>query len=236
MDETTSERHPDEGREPEPQPRAAVERGGGPASAGLTNAAIGLLGLMVTGGGLWLAARQAETTATEVLAGSTAGAGTLAVAVAVFGAVRAINLRSGLASTAVAGVLSVTGLILAAVTGLIAAHDEPSVPERPQANVALAAGVPGTWTLTVQVSIPGLAPGDMMDAKLTGIDDAGGELALGRSLTTADRAGVATATLVTTQVSSGDVKLDVHAGGQVCTQRLPLLDATRIAPLSCEAE
>ncbi len=239
MDEATPDQHSDEAADrdhgPAPEPRAAIARNGGPAPAGPTSAAIGLLGLVVTGGGLWFAARQADTTATEVLAGLAVGAGTLAVAVAVFGAVRVPVFRTRLASM-VAGLLSVTGLILAATAGLIAANDEPSVPGRPQANVALAGTTSGDWTLTMRVSVPGLAAGDMMDAKLVGIDPVGGEVLLGRSLTPADPRGTATATLVTTQISSGDAKLYVLVPGKECTQRMPLLDTIRIAPLSCKAD
>ncbi|GIF13469.1 hypothetical protein [Actinoplanes teichomyceticus] len=236
MDDATPQRRP-AAVTPDSGPAAGgAEAAGGPAPVTATNAALGLLALVVTAAGLHLAATQADTTATTVLAGAAAGTGTLAVAAAVLGTVRALTSRPGTASTTAAGALSVIGLILVTVTGLIAANAQPGtgVPGRPQTNVALSGG-PGAWTLTIRVSTPGLTAGEVMDAKLVGFDTEGRELTLGRTLTPADRHGVATTTLTTAPLDDAGARLDVTVAGQDCIQQLPLTDATPIMPMTCQA-
>ncbi|GAA2710524.1 hypothetical protein [Actinoplanes palleronii] len=220
---------------PEQRPEDLGSSAGGPGHIGVTNAVVGLFGVAVTVGGLWLAERRADTTVTEVLAGLTVGLGVLAVAAAVFGAVRALTSRPRAASTVMAAGLSVLGLVLGAVTGLVAAYDEPGTPGHPQANVQLA-GNPGNWTLTIQVGTPGMTPGDVMDAQVFGSDGGSSEFSLGRSLTHADGSGFATTTLVTTQVNDEGVRLAVLVPGKDCSQLMPLLNATRIVALSCKAK
>ncbi|KUL41337.1 hypothetical protein [Actinoplanes awajinensis] len=219
---------------PEQQPEDLASSGGGPVPVGATTAVIGLFGAVVTVGGLWLAERRADTAVTEVLAGVTVGLGVLAVAAAVFGAVRALIARPRAAGTVVAAVLSVLGLVLGAVTGLVTAYDEPGTPRYPQANVQLSRAS-GDWLLTVQVSTPGLSAGDVMDVQLLRNDGGSGDFSIGRSLTSADGRGVATATLVTSDVSDGEVKLVVLVPGRDCTRLMPLLNATRIVSFDCKA-
>ncbi|GAA4602237.1 hypothetical protein BJY16_004181 [Actinoplanes octamycinicus] len=201
------------------------DRDAGPAGAG-----IGLLGLAVAGAGFWLALR-AGTDPTRVLSVAGFAAGALATTAAVLGALLALTGRRGVASTAVAGVLSVCGLLAVTVAGLITATDRPAAttPDGPQisAQTSGQGGDPGT--VAIQVVVPGLEPGQPLDVEVTGGSADGSPFLLGRSLTPAGADGTARAVLAVI-AENPQVTVQVTTPGRICSQDLPFNELNAAIP------
>ncbi|WIM98920.1 hypothetical protein ACTOB_002542 [Actinoplanes oblitus] len=199
-------------------------------ATGPTAAAIGLLGLLVAGAGFGLALRHAGTTATEILAATGIGAGTLATAAAVLGGLRALTRPRSVASTVTAGALSVAGLVLIVASGLVTALDRPApvTADGPRISAQTTGkGDPGG--VTVQVVTPGLSPGQPMDVLLTGYAFDGSSFALGRSLSPAGADGVARTALAAT-TENEKITVEVLTKGRICSQDLPLSDPDAAIP------
>ncbi|BCJ46485.1 hypothetical protein GCM10010168_61240 [Actinoplanes ianthinogenes] len=200
---------------------------------GPVNAAIGLLGLAVTGTGLWLALSQADTVITKILAGIGVGAAALAVAAAVLSGLLSLTRRRSTGGTAAAGLLSVCGLLLITASGLVVASGRTApgpawTPGTPQISAQTTGqGDPGG--VTVQVVMPGLDPGRPMDVELDGYAFDGTKLILGRSLAPAGADGIARTTLAATS-ESGKLTVEVSIPGRICSQDLPLHDADAAVP------
>ncbi|MBG0569314.1 hypothetical protein [Actinoplanes aureus] len=159
---------------------------------------------LLTGLCLVTADRLDESAVTRVLAVLAVGVATLALVGAVVGqmtstlarASQGDGRRRGVRTIAVSGVFAGLAVVLAASAAiLVVLRQEARRPDTPQLTFTLV-GKPGETALSVQLVLPDLAEGSLVDATLTGMTYDATQHTLARAVVPADAHGLAEARLV----------------------------------------
>lgn len=249
----------DEAAKAEQQPASPLLRPE-PATT-LVVAAISLVGVLLTGLCLVTADRLDQSTPAQILAVLAVGAALTSVMVAVAGhlwttlpprssdGAASRRTRHGIRVTVGAAALSMVAIVLAGAAALVVVlrDEHVGLPDEQKTHAAPAVtlqltGAPGAMALSVQLSVPGLPAGGVVDTKLIGVsqehtDDEERQstrLLLARSLVPAGTDGLAVAQLAAPVQNYQSVVIEATMPDRTCTQTLPLDDVDAAAsPLAC---